>query len=112
MLKNTLQEVVRHHRNIYEANKAKGLLDDLEMDYEEEFVGHENQLKVRSFSKGAHFILLNCNNIQINTIQVSKILISSQQSESKNSTCCRNPKLGYGILNQIVTLGSFSTSII
>jgi hypothetical protein len=29
---------------IYEANKAKGLLDDLDMDYEEEFVGDENEL--------------------------------------------------------------------
>jgi hypothetical protein len=27
-----------------EANKAKGLLDDLDMDYEEEFVGDENEL--------------------------------------------------------------------
>ncbi|MEO0040637.1 MAG: hypothetical protein RL329_85 [Bacteroidota bacterium] len=31
-------------KSIYEANKAKGLLDDLEMDYEEEFVGDENEL--------------------------------------------------------------------
>jgi hypothetical protein len=30
--------------NIYEANKAKGLLDDLDMDYEEEFVGDEHEL--------------------------------------------------------------------
>ncbi|MEY4936527.1 MAG: hypothetical protein RIS64_2886 [Bacteroidota bacterium] len=31
-------------KSIYEANKAKGLLDDLDMDYEEEFVGDENEL--------------------------------------------------------------------
>jgi DNA-directed RNA polymerase subunit beta' len=31
-------------KTIYEANKAKGLLDDLDMDYEEEFVGDENEL--------------------------------------------------------------------
>jgi hypothetical protein len=31
-------------KTIYEANKAKGLFDDLDMDYEEEFVGDENEL--------------------------------------------------------------------
>ncbi|MEY4936520.1 MAG: hypothetical protein RIS64_2879 [Bacteroidota bacterium] len=32
-------------KSIYEANKAKGLLDDLDMDYEEEFVGDEHELE-------------------------------------------------------------------
>jgi DNA-directed RNA polymerase subunit beta' len=42
---------LRHYNNLlvqsksaYESNKARGILDDLDMDYEEQFVGNENEL--------------------------------------------------------------------
>jgi hypothetical protein len=42
---------LRHYNNLlvqsksaYESNKARGILDDLDMDYEEQYVGNENEL--------------------------------------------------------------------
>ncbi|MBL7816047.1 MAG: DNA-directed RNA polymerase subunit beta', partial [Saprospiraceae bacterium] len=38
------QNVIVTTKSAYEANKARGILDDLDMDYQEEYVGDENEL--------------------------------------------------------------------
>ena len=38
------RNVIVTTKSAYEANKARGILDDLDMDYQEEFVGDENEL--------------------------------------------------------------------
>jgi DNA-directed RNA polymerase subunit beta' len=38
------QNVIVTTKQAYEASRAKGLLDNLDMDYEEEYIGDENEL--------------------------------------------------------------------